>query len=74
VLAGPGKDAADERKLRRPRDNPRRLGKGWARLVGPAPRRPDRKARKLEAEFTSSSDGVRTPAALRKRNLAARHD
>jgi hypothetical protein len=26
------------------RDNPRRLGKGWVRLVGPSPPRSDRKA------------------------------
>jgi hypothetical protein len=35
-------------------DNPRRLGKGRVRLVGPVPLKPDRKIR-TEAAFTGSS-------------------
>src|SRR6185312_4130894 len=48
--------------VERSEDNPRQLGKGGVRLVGSTPRRPGRKARKLEAQFTSSSGGVRAPS------------
>src|SRR6266487_4658137 len=56
------------------KDNPRRLGKGRARLVGPAPPGPVREARKPEAGFTGPSGGVRAPSATRNRGLAARSD
>jgi hypothetical protein len=41
-------------------DNPRRLGKSRVRLVDTAPQ--NRAATRDEAEFTSSSSGVRTPS------------
>src|SRR3989442_467816 len=55
-------------------DDPRRLGKGRARLVGTAPPRPGFGARKQEAGFTSPSGGVRAPSATRNRGLAVRSD
>jgi len=66
-----GKRKNDAGRLK---DNPRRLGKGRARLVGTAPPRPGREARKPEAGFTSPSGGVRAPSATRNRGLAARSD
>jgi hypothetical protein len=46
-------------------DNPRRLGKGCAGLVGATPLERSRKAER-EAEFTSSSGGVRAPSVNAK--------
>jgi len=51
------------------RDNPRRLGKGCARLVGATPLSPLRKERRPEAGFTSSSVGVRAPTVTRNKEL-----
>jgi len=55
-------------------DDPRRLGKGRARLVGKAPPRTGCEVRESEAEFTSPSGGVRAPSATRNRGLAVRSD
>jgi len=49
----------------RPEDNPRRLGKGCAGLVGATPLEQSREAER-EAGFTSSSGGVRAPSANAK--------
>jgi hypothetical protein len=51
------------------KDNPRKLGKGWARLVGPTPPETGLPACLKEAGFTSSSADVRASSVYAKKEL-----
>jgi hypothetical protein len=50
-------------------DNPRRLGKGWARLVGAAPLKPEREFRERRQDSPVSSGNVRALSVNAKKEL-----
>ena len=54
------------------KDNPRQLGKGWARLVGSSPHKPGRKARQRQDSPVPLAAFARRQ--LRERNCAVRSD
>jgi hypothetical protein len=56
------------------KDNPRRLGKGWARLVGSAPLKPDRKVRGRRQDSPVPLARFALRQYTRKRNCAVRGD